>query len=318
MASVEQVDPSEAVAAIYADADAVVAQINEFTEATFRTRGGRLGSGMGSLIEALWVYYMNKTLQNEGGVARLCELAWLPDHQPADFACLQRDAEWEPESRAGELFRIEAKSMNIGVDEAKGHFTNLAKETSEFDQLLVIVWSWTEYDRFYRWPRIHDYFIGSALPIIRLRDRLHVARGGTFVPAGHCPDGCDVNPCAHVGEPLNAAGIRELRTGPIACKGKNVDYAANFGGLLRMIKTSNAEASAILRDERADCDVCHRFISFIHSHYPAEEMGQYGLGDWRQLALHLDIDPHGLGKFQLRDTIREVDPNYRELLRGLQ
>jgi len=32
MASVEQVDPSEAVAAIYADADAVVAQINEFTE----------------------------------------------------------------------------------------------------------------------------------------------------------------------------------------------------------------------------------------------------------------------------------------------
>lgn len=312
-----QVHPSQAVAAIYADADVVAGSINEFTEATFRTRGGRLGSGMGSLLEALWVYYMNRTLQNEGGIARLCELAWLPDHQPADFACLHRGAEWEPESRAGEFFRIEAKSMNIGVDEAKGHFTNLDKETTEFDQLLVIVWSWTEIDKFYRWPRIHDYFIGPSLPIIRFRDRLHIARGGSFVPLGECPDGCEIEPCSHIGEPLNAAGIRERRTGPIACKGANADYAANFGGLLRMIKTSSLEATSAFRDERTNCDVCHRFISFIHKHYPAEEMGQYKLADWRIVANQLGINSAGLNALDLRAAIRAADPNYRELLRHL-
>ena len=312
-----EIHPSEAVTAVHADADAVVATINEFTNKTFKTRGGRLGSGMGSLIEALWVYFMNTLLQNEGGKARVCELAWLPDHQPADFACLHREAEWEPQSRKGELFRIEAKSLNADVDEAKGHFTNLVKETSEFDQLLVVIWSWADIDAFYRWPRIHDYFIGPALPIIRMRDRLHLTRGGTFVAEGQCPDGCEVQPCSHVGEPLNKANVRERRTGPAACKGNNSDYAANFGGLLRMIKTSSAAAKAALREERLSCDVCHRFVSFIHKHYPSQEMGQYGLADWRKLAGMLGVDPAGQNALALRATIQTTNPGYQELLREL-
>jgi hypothetical protein len=311
------VHPSQAVDAVYGDADAVTKAINDFTAATFRTRGGRLGSGMGSLIEALWVYYMNTSLQNDGGIARVCELAWLPDHQPADFACLHREAEWAPESRAGELFRIEAKSMNLGVDEAKGHFTNLDKETFEHDQLLVLVWSWTSHNKNYVWPEIHDYFIGNSLPIIRLRDRLHTARGGSFVEQAQCPDGCKADACSHVGEPLNASKKRERRSGPVNAKPANVDYAANFGGLLRMIKTSNPDASAIFRKERQSCDVCHRFISFIHKYYPSEEMGQYKLKDWRLVADVLDIKTTGFSAFQLRELIAKADPNYRELLREL-
>ena len=311
------VHPSEAVSALQRDASLVTQAINDFTASTFRTRGGRLGSGMGSLIEALWVYYMNQALQNEGGKARVCELAWLPDHQPADFACLHREADWTPESRGGELFRIEAKSMNLGVDEAKGHFTNLEKETSDFDQLLVLVWSWTSYDKFYVWPKIHDYFIGPSIPIIRMRDRLHQARGGSFINPGNCPDACLAQPCSHYGEPLNAAGKRERRTGPISAKPANVEYAANFGGLLRMIKTSNEDATAIFRQERAACDVCHAFISFIHKYYPNEELGQYKLRDWRLLADHLGVSSLGKRAPDLQAEISQVEPNYRELLRQL-
>ena len=69
------VHPSGAVCALQRDAPAVTQANNNFTAATFRTRGWHLGSGMGSLIEALWIYYMNATLQNEGGKARACELA---------------------------------------------------------------------------------------------------------------------------------------------------------------------------------------------------------------------------------------------------
>ena len=177
----KRIGAADAARILCADAPKVIAAINAFTSQTFRTRGGRLGSGMGSLLEALWVYHMNNALMNEGGPARDCELAWLQDHEPADFACLLRGAEWEPERRHGELFRIEAKSMNIGVDEAKGHFTNLAKETAEHDQLLVLIWSWEELEDKYSWPKIHDYFLGPSLPIIRARDALHIARGGSFV-----------------------------------------------------------------------------------------------------------------------------------------
>ncbi len=312
-----QIDPRNAVAAVHGDASAVIKAINDFTATTFRTRGGRLGSGMGSLIEALWVYYMNQALYNEGGEARVCELAWLPDHQPADFACIERGSEWLPESRAGELFRIEAKSMNVGVDEAKGHFTNLAKETSELDQLLIIVWAWTEHDHHYVWPEIYDYFIGPSLPVIRMRDRLHVARGGNFVEAVSCPDGCDPEHCSHVGEPLNAAGKRERRSGPAATKPANVEYAANFGGLLRMIKTSGPDATRIFREERANCDVCHEFVSFIHRNFSNEEFGQYKLSDWRSIAHDLDIPTAGKNAPTLREEIANANPQYRDLLRSL-
>lgn len=274
---------AQAVSILHLDAPKVIAEINSFTSETFKTRGGRLGSGMGSLIEAMWVYYMNRTLQNEGGAARSCELAWLQDHEPADFACLYRGADWVSSTRQGELFRIEAKSMNIGVEEAKGHFANLANETSEFDQLLVLVWRWTTLENQYFWPKIQDYFLGPALPIIRLRDQLHLIRGGSFVSKNACPDGCSPAACTHDGEPLNAAGKRERRTGPKSCRPANVDYAANFGGLVRMLKTDGDAARVAFRKTRRADDVAHRYISFIHEHYSAEEVNQYRKAEWATL-----------------------------------
>lgn len=311
------VQPAEASEILQADAPSVIDQINEFTSQTFKTRGGRLGSGMGSLLEALWVYYMNRVLQNEGGSARLCEIAWLQDHEPADFACLYRGAEWDPASRQGELFRIEAKSMNIGVDEAKGHFTNLARETRPHDQLLVLVWSWTALGEGYVWPKIHAHFLGPALPIIRVRDELHLARGGSFVAAGHCPDGCDIATCTHVGEPLNAAGKRERRSGPSACRPANVDYAANFGGLIRMLKTDNDDARKIFRALRRTDDVIHRYVSFIHEHYPSEEINQYRKAEWQKALTAMGIPAAGESAANANSILREEVPDYQSRLRNL-
>lgn len=305
-----------AVRILHADAPHVIDAINAFTYQTFRTRGGRLGSGMGSLLEAMWVYYMNNTLQNEGGLARDCELGWLQDHEPADFACLLRGAHWVPATREGELFRIEAKSMNIGVDEAKGHFTNLASETFEYDQLLVLIWSWASSENMYFWPRIHDYFLGPSRPIIELRDRLHIARGGSFVQRGACPDGCRIADCTHGGEPLNAAGRRERRSGPRSCKPANVDYAANFGGLVRMLKTDNDDARREFRRLRAADDVMHRYISFIHTHFPSEEINQYRKGEWQAILQELDIDAGNVSAGEASNLLRQHVPVYRDHLRN--
>lgn len=310
------ISPAEAAQIVQADTALVVQEINDFTSQTFRTRGGRLGSGMGSLLEALWVYYMNRYLANEGGEAKNCELAWLEDHQPADFACLIRSADWKPEARDGELFRIEAKSMNVGVDEAKGHFTNLAQETSEFDQLLVIIWSWTDTDSHYLWPRIHDYFIGPMMPIIRLRDELHLARGGSFVDRSACPDGCAPPDCTHHGEPLNASGKRERRTGPKSTRPANVEYAANFGGLLRMIKTNNPAARQAFRKWRREDATAHSYISFIHSHYPQEELNQYSRDEWRHLANLAGVPTAGKPIAAVVDELRNEQPDYQSLLRN--
>lgn len=311
-----QVQPKIATQILQADAPKVIEEINAFTSETFRTRGGRLGSGMGSLLEAMWVYYMNKTLQNEGGAARECELAWLQDHEPADFTCLYRGAEWEPASRQGELFRIEAKSMNIGVDEAKGHFTNLRHETQEHDQLLVLVWSWTPLEHKYFWPKIHDYFLGPALPIIYARDSLHRARGGTFVESNKCPDGCAIPDCTHDGEPLNARGKRERRSGPKACKPANVEYAANFGGLVRMLKTDNDAARTIFRKLRKDDDVIHQYISFIHQHYPAEEINQYRKAEWQQVLKSFNLDANIKSPAEANASLRQMVPDYQKQLRN--
>jgi hypothetical protein len=303
-----------AVDVVCKDAPQVIARMNEFTSKTFRTRGGKLGSGMGSLLEALWVYYMNNTLANQGGIARDCEFVWLPDHQPADFACIIREAEWKPESRKGELFRIEAKSMNLDVEEAKGHFTNLEAETGIFDHLLVLLWSWTEHDNRYVWPEVHGYFLGPSLPIIHMRDRLHLARGGSFVGTGSCPDSCLPVPCTHAGEPLNESGKRERRSGPATCKPKGVDYAANFGGLVRMLKTRGREASRVFRKFRAHDNLCHSYISLIHEFYPNEELNQYRISEWRRFAKSLNVTITG-DEGEIRDAIRQSVADYRDRLR---
>lgn len=306
---------SRAVEILHSDALQVIDRINEFTSSTFKTRGGRLGSGMGSLLEALWVYYMNNTLYNQGGIARECELAWLTDHEPADFACLLRGAEWEPATRRGELFRIEAKSMNVGVEEAKGHFTNLLKETNVNDQLLVLLWSWTSTDKQYSWPQIHDYFLGPSQAIIKIRDQLHIARGGSFVKRNSCPDGCSEKDCTHDGEPLNAAGKRERRTGPRACKPANVDYAANFGGLLRMLKTDNDGARKVFRSFRIKDETIHEYISFIHKNFQSEEINQYKKAEWLLLLANLGIMTQKISAAEANELLRSKRPDYQEKLR---
>lgn len=310
-----RITSANAVSILQQDAPKVIDEINNFTLATFKTRGGRLGSGMGSLIEAMWVYYMNRTLQNEGGAARSCELAWLQDHEPADFACLYRGTDWIPATREGELFRIEAKSMNIGVDEAKGHFANLANETAQYDQLLVLVWRWTTLENQYFWPKIEDYFLGAALPIIGIRDQLHLARGGSFVSSRRCPDGCSPTACTHDGEPLNAAGKRERRSGPKSCRPANVDYAANFGGLVRMLKTDNDAARSVFRRLRREDDDAHRYISFIHKHYPTEEVNQYRKSEWQSILKIADLNAGNVSAAEASQLLRENVPDYREILR---
>lgn len=306
-----------AMEAIYEDSGQVTERINSFCASTFKTRGGRLGSGMGLLLEALWIYFMNETLANEGGEARLCELAWMPDHQPADFACLIRGADWDPVTRSGELFRIEAKSMNRAVIEAKGHFTNLKGETEGFDQLLVIIWEWVETENQYFSPQVVDYFLGSQMQIIHMRDELHKARGGTFVSSAACPDECDPALCQHDGEPLNAAGKRERPLGPTKTKPANVNHAANFGGLLRMIKTSGASATSEFRRIRKECDVAHSFISFVHRNFPKEEVSQYKKDEWLRVAKDLEVDLSDKTPIGIRDSLFNSALDYQACLREI-
>jgi len=154
-------------------------EINQFARDVFLTRGGRMGSGMGVLLEALWGYYVDKgrparEVGNEGW-----EIGWLPDNEYNDFACLQCGAVWEPASKQGELLRVEAKSMNSDAEESKGHFEELVRDLGPLDLLLVLIWAWKPADRGRVYPRIREHFIGAARPIADLRDRLHLARGGT-------------------------------------------------------------------------------------------------------------------------------------------
>lgn len=293
-------------------------EINKFSRTVLRTRGGRLGSGMGSLLEALWGYYINKTLLNEGGEAAACEVAWLDDHEYNDFACIHRDQEWIKSKRQGELLRIEAKSMNTGADESKGHFDEIDGHLNSWDLLLVLVWSWDPCDKYRVYPHIRDHFIGPAKQVANLRDVLHLARGGTFVIQGNCPDKCSLKKCPHIGEPLNAAGKRERNTGPSSRRpSQNVSFAANFGGLVRMLKTDSENARAELRTIRKKSNVAHQYVSFIHRNFPKEERNQYKTSEWVSVAKSSGVDPGNLTKDELIEEIRKSVKKYQDKLRKL-
>lgn len=93
--------------------------IEVFSREVLQTRGGRIGSGMGTLLEALWGFYINQALsKNEEPI----ELGWLIGHEYNDFACVFRNSPWNPIYRTGELLRVEVKTMNAGADESKAHF----------------------------------------------------------------------------------------------------------------------------------------------------------------------------------------------------
>ena len=274
---------------------------------------------MGSLLEALWGYFMNQELVRLDGGAAECEIGWLSDHEYNDFACIERDVDWAPATRAGELLRIEVKSMNIEVDEAKGHFDQLCSSISIYELLLVLIWKWEPLDKHRVYPRVIGHFLDRALPIALIRDRLHDARGGAFVDKDSCPDHCDAHDCPHDGEPLNASGKRERLSGPVSTRpSASVAYAANYGGLVRMLKTNSEQERDIFRAvERAD-PIAAKFIDFIHRNFPREELNHYSMAEWRRVAGSANVNLAGKSKAELAQSIREEYPEYRNLLRDTE
>ncbi|MHB8303549.1 MAG: hypothetical protein ACYDC6_12035 [Acidobacteriaceae bacterium] len=316
--AVERIAPTDAVALIRTEAPNALAALNTFSKEAFKTRGGRLGSGMGSLLEAVWIYFTNRALHNKGGEAADCEIGWLPDHEPNDFACVLRDSPWTPATREGELFRIEAKSMNVSVEESKAHFTELRPSMGPHDQLLILTWKWIEVDAWRFCPQVIDYLICPARPVAGLRDALHIARGGSFVQGGSCDDKCTENPCPHTGEPLNAAGKRERKGGPDATRpSAKVAFANNFGGLVRMLKTDNADARKVLRDQRTANDFAHEYISFIHRNFPDEEVNQYTIAEWRKVGADVGLAVTGKNAKSIAEELRTTTPEYQQRLRDL-
>ena len=259
---------SQAARSIIENTAAAIDHLNEFTNSTLQIRGGRIGSGMGAVIEALWGFYLNRELAQDPKCAY--EMAWMYGHEYNDFACVLKDVDWEPHTHAGELLRIEVKSMVASADESKAHFDRLQSELDGGDLLAVFLWDWIEVlsKRRSVAPKITDYFVGTALPVAQLRDALHEVRGGTFVTPATCPDGCAPTECSHLGEPLNSAGVRERRTGPRSATAASVSYAANFGGLLRMLATRSEKGRDTLRDAAATDPTARRFVDFMARNFP--------------------------------------------------
>ncbi len=294
--------------------DQACLKMNEFSKSILKTRGGRIGSGMGALLEALWGYMMNQLILEREDLD--CEIAWFPDNQYNDFSCIKREIEWDADTREGEYFRIEVKSMNIGADESKAHFAALKKEIEENDVLLILVWKWMKIDDSHYSPIVIDSFFDRARGVAALRDALHIARGGSFVTEGSCPDDCEIQPCIHVGEPLNASGKRERLTGPVSARvSATVSYAANFGGLVRMIKTDNEQARQVFRRIRKSDLIADHYISFIHRNFPNEEINQFTSAELQIVANHLGITNCATKK-AMYQRISAVD-GYQTLLRDL-
>jgi hypothetical protein len=301
--------------AITSSLDETFIRINEFCCEVMKTRGGRIGSGMGSLLEALWGYEMNKVLTDNG--LNSCELAWFPGHQYHDFACVQTSRGWNPETGDGEFFRVEAKSMNSGADESKAHFDVLQAELDDYDALLLLVWSWVDIDEYHCCPQITDSFFGQAKPITQLRDALHLERGGSFVNGNACPDGCDIDDCSHKDEPLNEKSKRERLSGPQSTRpSANVSHSANFGGLVRMLKTRGESAKATFRELRRADSTIDAYISFIHKHFPSEEINHFSVSEWRRIGEQVGLNASGMSKEDIRNNVIENE-NYQQILRKI-
>jgi hypothetical protein len=277
---------------------------------------------MGGVIEALWGFFLNQILAARG--QSNIELAWMYGHEYNDFACIGPACEWDPATRSGELLRVEVKSMIASADESKAHFDRLAKELTETDLLAVFLWDWVHVPDSSASavirvsPQVKDHFIGKAIDVAQLRDALHRARGGSFVEAGRCPDGCAASSCTHTGEPLNANQKRERLSGPQASRvSQSVSYAANFGGLVRMLKCSSPEARAAARAICRECETAWAFLSFVHRNFPGEELNHYSKEDWIKAARELGLRGIPADKTLLVERIRASGKEYRKLLRAL-
>src|SRR5438105_5775950 len=91
--------PLEVQAEVIAATPIACEEINRFSAKVFKTRGGRMGAGMGVLLEAPWAYYVDqgrpaRAVGNEGW-----EIGWLPDNEYNDFACIQCELPWDPETQ---------------------------------------------------------------------------------------------------------------------------------------------------------------------------------------------------------------------------
>ena len=267
----DNIPPEKAVDEIIMVSKTVVQKINDFTKTVFRTRGGRTGSGMGLLLEGLWGFYVNQLLAKQPAPYNNIEIAWITHHEYNDFACVYRDQPWDSETRSGEILRIEQKSMLVSADESKAHFNALANSFSPNDLLVILAWNWVKLDSFRFFPRVLDQFIGRASDIAQLRDALHLQRGGSFVSRASCPDGCYPDSCSHHGEPLNANGKRERKTGPDKCKPARISHAANFGGLVRMLNTRGAEAKKEFQKLGRENPAARDYISFIQQNFPKKK-----------------------------------------------
>jgi hypothetical protein len=240
--------------------------VNAFTSQAFQTRGGRIGSGLGGVIESLWGFYANKRLLAE---VIPVELAWIANHEYNDFAAIIRDYDWHPDIAGGELLRVEVKSTVRSADEPKAHFDRLRKELQATDILAVFVWDWVSVSETSKrsYPKILDFFVGNALEVGELRDALHLARGGSFVTSDSCPDRCVARPCQHEGEPLNKAKIRERKTGPMASRGDKVSFMANYGGLKRMLGLRGDEATAVYASFKNAGSDASKYIQFYERNF---------------------------------------------------
>ena len=160
--------------------------------------------------------------------------------------------------------------MVASADESKAHFDRLTSELETSELLAVFLWDWVPVSTTSRkvYPCVTGHFIGSAGGVAALRDALHINRGGTFVQIGHCPDGCAAKRCRHIGEPINASGVSEQRTGPEKTKGPSVSYAANFGGLLRMLGYRGQGGQEVIAQHQAKNEAAAAFIHFMAKNFP--------------------------------------------------
>jgi len=314
------ITPVQAHAAIREAAGPACKQINAMARRDMLTRGGRLGSGLATTLEYLWGTHVSRHLRARFEGDDACELGWIAGDQYNDYALVSSDGYWDQATRGGELLRVEVKSMRASAEEPKAHFDQLVRELTEHDLLLVLVWDWTPAACGRAYPEIRDHFLGAAVPVARLRDALHEARGGTFVDAARCPDCRDPAVCRHHGEPLNAAGRRERSTGPDACRSNLSTSAANFGGMLRMLRTETEPARAVFRHFEVTEPVAAAYIEFVHRNFSAEEFNQYTLDEWRELWRRMgqpEIE-RSLSKHQIAAQLRDVYPDlYRKELRRL-
>ena len=314
----KQIPPEKAVEIILSASTDAIRKINQFTKDVFHTRGGRIGSGMGLLLEGLWGYYVNQHLRGRRDAGSNIEIAWITHHEYNDFACVYRGVSWNGATRAWEVLRVEAKSMLASAEESKAHFDEVVDYFAPHDLLVVLIWDWIPLDKFSFYPHVHEEFIGRARDVATLRDALHVERGGSFVDRKKCPDACKPSTCRHHGEPLNAAGKRERLSGPQSCKPANVSYAANFGGLVRMLKTGSDSARQEFRRIRFENSTAHEYISFIHRNRRDEEVNQYMKAEWVALAQHLRVAIHTKATAsEIRDAIEKANPDFRDQLRQL-